>query len=200
MKKLILAGMALAFLLAALAGCEAKDGRTQENTDITVSRVMKYQDALARYTELENLCVDIHSPSSPPSPEDPSAFTSREVVIPLNVTDSCKPALHFLCRTSEGESSDEWEISYIWHAALLTDGGDTACRFNGNVEFWLRDGSRIEYAVNGDFYKGAEAVSQGIFSGVVNTDESGFFTSVVSDEYASAHHDYFYIHETAALK
>lgn len=205
MKKLSALVLAVVFSLVALAGCGPQKGQPasdlpQENTDVQVSEPMDYEQALARYTELESLYVDPNSKGYPPRPEDPAAFTAREIVIPLAVTDSYTPTLHFLCRTTEGNSAGRWEISNIWFAFLDTDGGVKPCRFNGNVEFWPRGENQIEYAINGDFYTDAVPKAEGTFSGAVGTDENGSFSSTVSDDTPGNHYVYFYSHETKTFQ
>ncbi len=205
MKKLSALVPAVVFSLVALTACGPENGKPasdlpQENTDVQISRPMDYEQALARYIELESLYVDPNSRGSPPRPEDPSAFTAREIIIPLAVTDSYTPTLHFLCRTAEGDPDSRWRISNIWFAFLDTDGGGKSCRFNGNVEFWPRGENQIEYAINGDFYTGAVPKAEGTFSGAVGTDENGSFSSSVSEDTPGSHYAYFYRHETAVFQ
>ena len=204
MKKLSALVLAAIFSLMVLTACGAVNEPASdlplENAAVQVSEPMDYEQALARYTELESLYVDPNSKASPPRPEDPAAFTAREIAIPLAVTDSYRPTLHFLCRTNEGGSADRWEISNIWFAFLDTDGGEKSCRFNGNVEFWPREENQIEYVINGDFYTDAAPQAEGTFSGAVATDENGSFSSAVSEDTPGSHYAYFYKHETKTFQ
>ena len=77
---------------------------TTENSNIEVSEAMTYEESVMRYAELNNTSYSDalnKFPIKQPVTHS-SRFTSRELIIRLDVSDSYKPSLHFLCETSEG--------------------------------------------------------------------------------------------------
>lgn len=174
---------------------------TNENTNIEVSEPMTYEESVARYAELNNITYSEALSEFPVQPMMRSSnFTSRELVVTLDVTSTYKPTLHFFCETSEGSSPSMWGILNIYSVQLVRDYNGTSYQFDGGIEFWLRSAYQIEYVVNGDFYRNATTTSGGGFSGSVNIGEHGSFSFSVSGGTSSNHYTYFYEHETKAFQ
>lgn len=168
---------------------------TTENSNIEVSEAMTYEESVMRYAELNNTSYSDalnKFPIKQPVTRS-SRFTSRELIIRLDVSDSYKPSLHFLCETSEGSSS-YWGILNIYSAQLVKSYNNKSYKFDGVVEFWLRSAYQIEYVVNGDLHYNYVESNEGTFSGTVTLKGKGSFSSSVTGT-SSSWYTYFYDHK-----
>lgn len=207
MKKFFSFCTALVFMLLSSINSSAIYGLSQsidlkdEVANIEVSAPMAYEESVERYAQLNNISYEEALDIFPARPAARAAnFTSRELVVTLDVTSIYKPTLHFLCETSEGSSPSMWGILNIYSAQMVRSYNGTSYRFDGIVEFWLRSAYQIEYVVNGDFYANSTTSSDGSFSGQVNIGEYGSFSFTVSGGTSSNHYTYFYDHKTKAFQ
>lgn len=137
-----------------------------------------------------------HVTYSSTSTTDRTTIQYKTISIKLDVDDTYKPTLEFVCEISQSESY--WGITRISSVRLNRNGNDCEKQFGGAVEYWLRSPYQIEYIVNGDFFDAGMTNTKG--GDPVKTDEHGSISFSISKMNwllsATDHYAYFYVHDT----
>jgi len=172
-----------------------------ENSEVEVSDVMTYEESVQRFAELNNISFDEALEKFPIKSANSRStnFTSRELVVTLNVKSNYKPTLHFLCETTESGYS-YWGILNIYSVQLVRAYNGTSYKFEGVIEFWLRSSYQIEYLVNGDFYHNSVTGTTGTFTGNLSFGEHGSISGSVTSSKEGNHFANFYFHETKSFQ
>lgn len=126
-----------------------KEEQVQSKEFESISDVLTFDEMIACYAENVDITFDEASGYFSRNLSEDKEATYRELNVELEVDSNYRPYIAFYCKTDE--TSEEWEIVSICSVQLVNSYNGTCKDFNGNLEVWLRTGTQIEYAVNGDF-------------------------------------------------
>lgn len=168
---------------------------TADIQDMDVSSAMTFEELVSGYAELADIPYEKALKYFPVQAWKVGAVY-RTLSIAIEVSESYHPTLNFYCETQEGTSS--WGVTSIYAIQLNRKDGSRSMQFAGNIQTWLRDAYKIEYVVNGDFYKnGTTTVGESTGGGgdIGDLVQISYQASSSSDHYA-----YCYVHETKAFQ
>lgn len=166
----------------------------ENNPDVTVSEPMTFTESVERFAENANISFQeaYDALGGNARSVQPRDVHYRVLSVNLHVTDSYIPHLEFYCETAEG--GHFYQLISIYSVQLVREYNNRSKQFEGDIQVWLRQGSNIEYVVNGDFYdNGTTSVSGGVN---INLGVDDKCTISFNISYSSNHYKYFYRHNT----
>ena len=158
--------------------------------DVSVSEPLTFTEMVEVFAEKGNVSYQeaynaLGGDSRSVQPRD---IYRRIFSVKLDVASNYKPTLDFYCETAEG--GHFYQIHSIYSVQLNREYNGRSKQFAGEINFWLRTSSTIEYIINGDFYDNGTTTVTGGVSINLGVGDGDSLTFSIS--YSSNHFKYFY--------